>query len=252
MNPIYEKLKLDRSIPVPLYYQIKTFICSHIQDGSLTDGEAVPTEEELCTLLDVSRPTVRQAFSELVHEGYLNRIRSKGTYITHPKINSDFIQKIQTYNQETKGLGLVPDTQVLSLRTLPAVEEVARQLSLSEKDPVICLERLRYADGKPMVYVKTFLPEALCSAVLTEDLEQNSLYETLEARLNIRIGHLTRQIQAALADEYLAKLLGVAKDSAILYIVTVAYTEEGIPFEYSLASYRGDTYRMSVELHRER
>ena len=38
----------------------------------------------------------------------------------------------------------------------------------------------------------------------------------------------------------------------MLYIVTVAYTEEGIPFEYSLASYRGDTYRMSVELHRER
>ena len=217
----------------------------------MPDGESVPTEEELCALWDVSRPTVRQAFSELVHEGYLNRIRSRGTHITHPRVNSDFIQKIQNYNQETTAMGLTPSTKVLSLERQAAMEEVAGHLALSKKDPVIRLERLRFADGKPMVYVKTFLPASPYAPVLeVADLEKDSLYQTLEQHCNVRIGRLTRQIHAALADDYLARLLRMIPGSPILYISTVAYTEEGLPFEYSLASYRGDSYRMNVELSR--
>ena len=73
-----KQLKIDRTVPIPLYYQIKLLMIKHIEDNSLKDGELVPPEEELCAYLNVSRPTVRQAFLELVHEGYLNRIKSKG------------------------------------------------------------------------------------------------------------------------------------------------------------------------------
>ncbi|MCI8466231.1 MAG: GntR family transcriptional regulator [Lachnospiraceae bacterium] len=249
MNPIYSRLTLNRTVPIPLYYQIKTFFIEHIQAGTLADGEAVPPEEELCALWDVSRPTVRQAFSDLVHEGYLNRLRSRGTHITRPKVNSDFIQKIQNYNQETERMGLVPSTKVLSLERQSAMEEVAEHLSLPPKASVLRLERLRFANGQPMVYVKTFLPSSPYADILeAADLEKESLYQTLEMHCNVRIGKLTRQIHAALADDYLARLLRMIPGSAILYISTVAYTEGGIPFEYSLASYRGDSYRMNVEL----
>lgn len=251
MNPIYSQLSLNRMVPIPLYYQIKTFFMDRIKSGELADGETVPPEEELCALWDVSRPTVRQAFSELVHEGYLSRLRSRGTHITHPRINSDFIQKIQNYNQETESMGLTPSTKVLLMEEQPAVEEVAEHLALSPKTPVIRLERLRFADKRPMVYVKTFLPARHFAPILkAADLERDSLYQTLETFCNIRIGRLTRQIHAALADDYLARLLGMIPGSAILCSSTVAYTEEGIPFEYSLASYRGDSYRMNVELSR--
>ena len=173
MNSIYKQLKIDRTVPIPLYYQIKTFMIKHIEDNSLKDGELVPPEEELCAYLNVSRPTVRQAFLELVHEGYLNRIKSKGTFVTRPKIAGDFIQKIQTYNQEMQYYGLKPKTKLLSISEIDVFAEVMEKMKLTEKDKVICLERLRYADDKPIVYVKTFIPVKLCKGLIDEDLEQD-------------------------------------------------------------------------------
>ena len=51
----------DRNIPVPLYYQLKKFMLEHIDNGDLKEGDPVPSEEELCNMLHVSRATIRQA-----------------------------------------------------------------------------------------------------------------------------------------------------------------------------------------------
>ncbi|MDD3242189.1 MAG: GntR family transcriptional regulator [Eubacteriales bacterium] len=244
----YTLLALDRSIPIPLYYQIKTFIKANILDGTLRDGACLPPEEELCVGFGVSRPTVRQALSELAREGYLNRTRSKGTFITHPKVSSSFMQTIQTYDEETRGMGLTPRTRVLSVEVEESYDEVRESLALPPGDRVIALERLRYADEEPMVYVRTFLPYSLCHAVLEEDLETHSLYHCLAQRCGIQITHLSRQIQATAPDDYVSGLLCLPAGAPILYISTLACTGENRPFEFSLASYRGDRYRMDVAL----
>ena len=70
MKPLYHAIRLDRSISTPLCYQIKDYLMQYIRSGELPDGEMIPPEEELCELLNVSRPTVRQALTDLVHEGY--------------------------------------------------------------------------------------------------------------------------------------------------------------------------------------
>ena len=217
MNSIYKQLKIDRTVPIPLYYQIKTFMIKHIEDNSLKDGELVPPEEELCAYLNVSRPTVRQAFLELVHEGYLNRIKSKGTFVTRPKIAGDFIQKIQTYNQEMQYYGLKPKTKLLSISEIDVFAEVMEKMKL-----------------------------------IDEDLEQNSLYDTLKTKYNIEIAHINRQIHATVADPYLSDLLGIMENAPLLYITTVAYNQNDIPFEYSLASYRADMYKMNVDLYKDK
>ena len=66
-------IKLDKSIPVPLYYQLKKQILSLFENASLQEGDILPPENELCETFNVSRPTIRQAFSELAMEGYLAR-----------------------------------------------------------------------------------------------------------------------------------------------------------------------------------
>ena len=68
---------LDKTIPVPLYFQLKTLIKNKIKDGTYKSGDLIPTENELSDMFGISRTTVRQAVTELVHEGYLYRIKSK-------------------------------------------------------------------------------------------------------------------------------------------------------------------------------
>ena len=251
MNKIYESMKLDRTIPIPLYYQLKQYMIQSIESGTLKEGELVPPEEELCSLLEVSRPTIRQAFLELAREGYLNRVKAKGTFITHPKISGEFFQKIESFNQEMTRKGLIPKTVVLSKEEIEVYPEISSKLkNLGRDQRAIQIERLRFANDQPIVYVKTFLTADRFRSILQEDLVHQSLYEILEKKLGISISRVSRQIHAVAADSYVAEHLHVEEHTPLLYVSTVAYDQSNEPIEYSLASYRSNLYEMNIDLYR--
>ena len=58
---------------IPLYSQLKNLIVEKIENGEYAEGSKIPSEEELCELYKISRPTIRQAINELVSNGYLFR-----------------------------------------------------------------------------------------------------------------------------------------------------------------------------------
>ena len=68
---IAKQFTISKASPVPLYFQLKTQLVELLKQGIFQAGDKLPTEAEFCELLDISRPTVRQAFSELINEGYL-------------------------------------------------------------------------------------------------------------------------------------------------------------------------------------
>jgi len=76
--------------------------------------------------------------------------------------------------------------------------------------------------------------------------------QSLKTKYNIEIAHINRQIHATVADPYLSDLLGIMENAPLLYITTVAYNQNDIPFEYSLASYRADMYKMNVDLYKDK
>jgi ABC-type glycerol-3-phosphate transport system substrate-binding protein len=72
---------IRRDIPIPIYYQLKQLITEQIDEGSLEPGDQLPSEDKLCTLYGISRTPVRQALTELVHEGVLVRMHGRGTFV---------------------------------------------------------------------------------------------------------------------------------------------------------------------------
>ena len=58
---------LERSNPLPLYYQLKQVLRQQITAGHLAPHTTIPSEPELVAHYRVSRATVRQALTELVH-----------------------------------------------------------------------------------------------------------------------------------------------------------------------------------------
>src|SRR5438445_10617915 len=74
-------LNLDRSGPIPLYYQIAKRLREAIGSGELSAGTRVENEQTLVVQLGISRPTIRRAFQELVDEGLLVRQRGIGTQV---------------------------------------------------------------------------------------------------------------------------------------------------------------------------
>ncbi len=80
-------VELDRSSPVPLYYQLAQAIEAAIRDGELSPGDRFENELALAKRLTLSRPTTRRAIQELVDKGLLVRKRGVGTQVVQNPVH---------------------------------------------------------------------------------------------------------------------------------------------------------------------
>lgn len=247
-----ENKVLDKSVPIPLYFQLKELILGEIENGNYTEGSLIPTEMELIEMFDVSRTTVRQAISDLVRDGYLYRVKSKGTFVAPSKVVQDFIQTIQSFDDDVKSSGRVPRTEVIELKTI----EIEPDIAVLMKQPIgakaIYLYRKRLADENPVVRVETFLPYDMCSFILEHDFNKESLYHVLSNRDDTFITHVTRVCEARVADREDEKILGSKKGDPVHYFQSIGYNQHGMILELSFARYRGDQSRFRVDVHRSR
>ena len=251
MTNIFNSISLDKNTPIPLYYQLKKQILSLIVNYKLKDGTLLPAENDLCKMLNVSRPTIRQAFAELVNEGYLNRYKGKGTFVSSPKVNDRFFSKLESFHDGMVEKGYNPQTLVIKLEKTSGPHEANEKLSLPLDAPLIYLSRVRLVDKTPLVYVETFLPYEEYKRLMQVDFTVNSLYDSLEKLYNVRVNRVKREFVAVNARPKEAELLQIARNKALIQVKTVAYSGDvSNPMEFSIARYSGVQNNFSVELSR--
>lgn len=235
-----ENKELDKRVPIPLYFQLKELIVAEIKSGQYPVDSLIPTEKELSEQFDISRTTVRQAVTELVQEGWLYRVKSKGTFIARQKIKQDFLQRLETFQEQMERIGLEPSTEVLDFKFIKASKEVSENLQIEEGEQVIYLFRRRFGNGEPVVTVETYLPFEKCAFIKDQDFERVSLYDVLSAREETRIFSAKRLVEAVEANNSDVQYLHVRKGSPIQLVHTVSVNKADVALEYSIARYRGD------------
>lgn len=240
--------KINRSSPIPLHYQIKTQLLKLIQSNYFKPGDKLPTEVEFCELLDISRPTIRQAFSELINEGYITRQKARGTFVSQPKVEGFFFEKLESYEDEMKQLGLTPSTRLLKKEIEPAIQECK---DIFHCDEVLHLVRLRYADEEERVLVDSYIPINEFPNLEDNDFEHDSLYHILQRDYQNEVVYVDRVIEAKKANSYVRSLLNMNSDAVVLQVITTAYTKEDRAVEYSIATYRGDRNKFRMRLEKK-
>ena len=78
---------ISNSNGIPIYEQIKDQIKAKILSNELKENELLPSIRTLAKDLRCSVITTKNAYEELVKEGYIKNVPSKGFYIA--KINKD-------------------------------------------------------------------------------------------------------------------------------------------------------------------
>ena len=179
MSVFTKEDKLDKDVPIPLYFQLKEIIEEKITSGQLEPGDLLPSERELSDRYNISRPTIRQALQELVNEGLLYREKGKGTFVAKPKIKYGFIQRLTTFYEDMERKGYKLKTKIRKQEIREAPKRIAEKLNLKTDNKVIFLDRVRYIEEEPIVRVLNFVPYEKCPRLIDINLEDKSLYKVM-------------------------------------------------------------------------
>jgi GntR family transcriptional regulator len=217
-----------------------------ILTGTYSPGDKLPPEPELADAYSVSRVTLREAVRGLVEEGYLRRKHGLGTYVTEkPRLRNNLDVNFGP-TQLIQSMGMTPGNRDVDIRQEEASERVARALALERGTPVSRIERVRTADGDPIVYSIEFIPMGLLDeGVGALKRLSGSLYEFL-SDLGYRVHHAVATIEPVVATEELAGKLEVEPGEPLLHFAQADYGEGGKPYLFSLEWYRSEAVQVTV------
>jgi DNA-binding GntR family transcriptional regulator len=237
-------LRVDRSSPIPLYYQLAQQLEQAITDGRLSAGDRLENELDLAERFGLSRPTVRQAIQELVRQGLLVRKRGVGTQVVHGQVKRPV--ELSSLYDDLDRSGQHPTTQVLARELVAADARLAGALGIALGVPVLRIERLRSASDQPLAIMRNWLPADLANYT-AEQLGRQGLYELLR-RSGVHIRIATQRIGARAASLPEARLLHERKGAPLLTMERTAYDDSGRAVEFGSHAYRADTYSFEVTL----
>jgi GntR family transcriptional regulator len=239
--------EIDRRAPLPMYHQLKHRIIEDISRQGLRPGDILPGEHRLCEQFGVSRTVVRQALLQLEHQGVIDRVKGKGTFVAHQKTPESLVHTLAGLYEEVAARGGHVHSEVRRQEVIAADGDIADALAVQPGAHVVVIERLRHIDGEPWSWTTTYLPVEVGMLVLDADLSDQSLYALL-ARHGIRAVRGVRSAEAVSADEKQGQLLEIGTGKALLVLRSVGYDENDRPMEYFVAYHRGDRSRFEFQL----
>ncbi|WNB98860.1 GntR family transcriptional regulator [Streptomyces sp. CGMCC 4.7035] len=243
-SPAALNFALDRSSPVPLYYQLAQQLEAAIEHGVLGPGSLLGNEIDLAGRLGLSRPTVRQAIQSLVDKGLLVRRRGVGTQVVHSQVKRPL--ELSSLYDDLEASGQKPATQVVRNEVEQASAEVAAALGIAEGADVHHMERLRLTHGEPVAFLSNYVPVGLLD-LDTRTLESTGLYRMMRsAGITLHSARQTVGARSATAKE--AQRLAEPEGAALLTMQRTAYDDTGRAVEYGTHIYRASRYAFDFQL----
>jgi GntR family transcriptional regulator len=195
----------------------------------------------------VTLMTLRQALGVLERERLIARQHGLGTFVASPSIDYDILQ-LQRLAGDLSAQGEVVQTRFLGARFMPADSGAAHALRVTERAPVLLLERLRLVAGRPMSLQRSFLPEAIGAEAARADLTVTSLREILEFKLGLTITAATETISAIRLDRREARQLGCRGGKPAFLSERASFTEAGAAVVFDRVYIPGDRFRITRRL----
>jgi GntR family transcriptional regulator len=238
---------------VPKYLQISNWLMEMIQKGRYAVHDKLPSESKLSELFRVNRNTVRQAISDLVAKGLVQKKNGVGSFVTGRPFQpvKYTLQRISSFTDDMIRMDIVPQTKLIHKSVIEAPPEVAEKLMLGKEKLVILTERLRLGNRIPLVIERSYLPHKEYKDILKMRLT-GSLYHLLTKKFHVDLHRSIQTFRAITLSGKDAKLLGVPPRSPGIFLESIIYDSKNIPVEALHAFHRGDKYVFEVESGRYR
>ncbi|MFX0577930.1 GntR family transcriptional regulator [Nocardia nepalensis] len=228
---------IDRTSPVPLYFQLAQGIENAILAGRLAPGDRIENELDLAKRLNLSRPTTRQAIQALVDKGLLMRRRGVGTQVVQNQVRRPV--ELTSLYDDLLTAGQEPTTELLDYQLGAPDADIAKELGVPEDARFVTFRRLRRAGTEPLAVMTNYVPAEFAPA--PDQLELHGFYECLRAK-GIHIALARQRIGARSATRAEAQLLEERANAPLLTMQRVAFDDSGRPIEMGRHVYRASRH----------
>ncbi|HFH9838356.1 TPA: GntR family transcriptional regulator [Streptococcus suis] len=229
----------------PLYLQLVDVLEVKIRE-TMAPNEKLLSERELTQVYGVSRITVRLTLQELEKRGLVYKKHGKGTYVSEIREPAVDLSAAYSFTEQMKRIGKIPKTSILLLRTIATNDYLSKNLQLQVGQEVVELERLRLADGVPMMLERTYIPANLVPGLTEERLNQKPLYEIFAEDYGQTIRLAEEEFYASLALDNEANLLGISPNGPVLHLLRKTYNDKNMLIEYTFSIARADQFRYKI------
>jgi GntR family transcriptional regulator len=240
-------LSIDHQSPIPLHSQVESLLRQMVLQPEYQKGELLPDEVSLAARLGVSRGTVRSGISKLVFEGVLDRKAGIGTRVSRRPLESG-IRAWRSFTMEMATKGITVKNFRMDYRLAEAPIHVAEALQLEAHAKLWRLDRVRGWNNKPALQSTSWFHPRL-GLKGTEDFNR-PLYEVLESASGVRPQNAHEEFLAVSADNRLAKLLRVAKDTPLLLRRHTVFDPGSRPFEFAEVRYVSSRFALTLDMRR--
>ncbi|MDR6224871.1 trehalose operon repressor [Desmospora profundinema] len=224
------------------YLQIYHDYAGKIESGALRPQVKLPSEHELSQQYGTSRETVRKALHLLSQNGFIQKIKGKGSFVL-PIQQWDFpVSGLVSFKELSAKMGKPSRTRVIELEAMAADEELASQLRVNPAEPVWKVVRTRTIGGETIILDKDyFLQDTIPE--LTVEICEDSIYQYLEEVLDIPISFAKKVITVEEPTPEDRRLLDLEGYPMVVVVRNYVHLEDATLFQYTESRHRPDKFR---------
>jgi GntR family transcriptional regulator len=245
MQAVGSRRKVDRSLPVPLHFQLRALLIEMIERGEVVPGEPLSSERELAARYGVSLSPIRQAILDLVKEGVLYRRPGRGTFLREPP-RTERVSVLGSFSESLRARGADVDVLILTqerTKTPQAIEDVVGPTT----EEVVVVERLTTIDGRPAAVLRSSLPADRFAEVEDAKLPHGSLYRYLEDVVGVLPMRAETTVEVVPCSTVRSEQLRVASGAPLLQATGAVYDGNDDVIEAFEVQYRPDVVRLRFD-----
>ncbi|MBT3916528.1 MAG: GntR family transcriptional regulator [Rhodospirillaceae bacterium] len=228
-----------------LYQKVDNIIRQRLIDNVWKPGDALPSEMQLASELDVSQGTVRKALNDMVTENLLYRRQGLGTFVSeHTERRALFLYFSIVGNDGTR---LLPESNILSCEEKMPTTEEAEKLQLSQGEMIVQFRRIRFFNNAPAIVETISLPLEHFPGFGTDVEPPNNLFRFYQSAYGVTVAKAEEHLKAVSASAEEAELLGISEGAPLLEIDRIAKMLDDSPVEWRVSHCDTSNYRYVAE-----
>lgn len=212
---------------------VKEWILKKIENEDIKPGESLPGLLSIARQLEVTTDNVQVAIHELVTEQIVTQNFEEGARVKVPQPFFYPLDELMSIGRMISEKGYENGTVFLSLDEEVASLDDCKVMGLEPNTTITVIERIRTADGQPVVYCLDKVATNVLTHFGMHD-QQTSILRAVEAVSHQKIAYAETEIEAISYEPYISEALESDPQDGLMLLKQVHYTDKGVPILYSL------------------